>query len=699
MKIHRTKLSALVSLICWVMFSVVSPSSAVINQPARIGGTLTVDGTQITQATDDGYVIVVKDASGAPFQDVQGKVSQDDDGLNTFNVYVIDIPIFDAVDQPKGAKPGSAAVVHVYLNSQELAVTNPSAGSLVVPEIGSTTTINLAAAAKQPPVADAGPDQTVEEGKLVTLDGSKSADPDGTIASYLWEQTAGASVTLSSTTAVKPTFTAPDVGVNGTALTFQLTVTDNQGQQSKDTCIVNVSWVNVPPTANAGKDQTVVEKTLVALDASGSTDSDDGIASYLWEQTQGTAVTLSDSKAQKPTFTAPDVDQTNVQLTFKVTVTDNHGLKSNDSCIVTVTPAVEEKPNLTPYKPSSWSDKIVVSKKTGTTTDDSPLLTTDTLYVDWAVINAGKAATDVRFYTALFIDGVQKHSWYSDPPLNPNYYTYVRDYSLGSLTAGTHTIEIVSDSTNVVSETSETDNRTSKTITVVQSTEDKPNLTPYKPADWSDKIVVSKKTGTTTDDTALLTTDTLYVDWAVANLGKAATKVKLYTTLFIDGVEKHSWYSDPPLDPNYYTYVRDYSLGSLAAGTHTIKIVADSTKVVTESSESDNQYTKTITVTAPRTLTITAPNGGESWRAGTTQTIRWKYTGKTYPTVKVQLLKQGRVVKTLTSSVSLGIGGIGSYSWRIPLTQTTGADYQIAVISNSFSTLKDVSNRYFTIRK
>ena len=54
---------------------------------------------------------------------------------------------------------------------------------------------------------------------------------------------------------------------------------------------------------------------------------------------------------------------------------------------VTFNSSVEPKPNLTPYKPLGWSDKIVVSTSTGTHTDSSPLYTTDMLYVDWAVIN------------------------------------------------------------------------------------------------------------------------------------------------------------------------------------------------------------------------------------------------------------------------------------------------------------------------
>lgn len=67
-------------------------------------------------------------------------------------------------------------------------------------------------------------------------------------------------------------------------------------------------------------------------------------------------------------------------------------------------------PNLLPYQPSGWSDKIVVSTVTGTSTDSSPLTTADTLYVDWAVANFGDAAAG-SFATSLYVDGVFKTSW------------------------------------------------------------------------------------------------------------------------------------------------------------------------------------------------------------------------------------------------------------------------------------------------
>jgi len=94
---------------------------------------------------------------------------------------------------------------------------------------------------------------------MVTLNGSNSSDPDNGIASYLWTQTAGPSVTMSGSTTGRPTFTSPNVGSGGTSLAFQLTVADNGGLKSTDICIINVSWVNQPPTANAGPNQTVEE--------------------------------------------------------------------------------------------------------------------------------------------------------------------------------------------------------------------------------------------------------------------------------------------------------------------------------------------------------------------------------------------------------------------------------------------------------
>ncbi len=190
-----------------------------------------------------------------------------------------------------------------------------------------------------PPVANAGPDQLVAESEIVTLDGSASTDPDDGIASYAWEQIAGPLpfVILSDPSAVAPTFAAPaSVGQGGEALIFKLTVTDAGGLKSTNTVIVNVSWSNLPPVANAGPDQDNDEGIIVTLDASASTDPDDGVATYTWVQTGGPAVTLSNPNAINPTFTTPDVGMAGDVLTFELTVSDFGGLLATDNVSINV---------------------------------------------------------------------------------------------------------------------------------------------------------------------------------------------------------------------------------------------------------------------------------------------------------------------------------------------------------------------------
>jgi probable HAF family extracellular repeat protein len=91
----------------------------------------------------------------------------------------------------------------------------------------------------RPPIANAGPDRTVVQRTAVGLNGAASTDPDGAIASVRWLQVAGPAVTLSGGTTLSPTFVAPRV-TTLTKLTFELTVTDNDGVSSSDRVDVNV---------------------------------------------------------------------------------------------------------------------------------------------------------------------------------------------------------------------------------------------------------------------------------------------------------------------------------------------------------------------------------------------------------------------------------------------------------------------------
>jgi len=99
----------------------------------------------------------------------------------------------------------------------------------------------------QPPTADVGPDQTVDEGATVQLDASGSTDPDGDMLGYSWTQTAGPDVQFDIQDTATPTFTAPQVD-SETTLTFDVTVSDGE---ATDTDTVNVT-VQDTDTGTAG---------------------------------------------------------------------------------------------------------------------------------------------------------------------------------------------------------------------------------------------------------------------------------------------------------------------------------------------------------------------------------------------------------------------------------------------------------------
>ncbi len=96
-------------------------------------------------------------------------------------------------------------------------------------------------------------------------------------------------------------------------------------------------------------------------------------------------------------------------------------------------------------------------------------------------------------------------------------------------------------------------------------------------------------------------------------------------------------------------------------------------------------------------ITITVPNGGETWGAGSQVTISWNYLGNPGTTVKIDLLKGGLVDRTIATNVSVGSGGTGSYLWTVPLNQAAGNDYKVRITSTFDPTYTDESDSPFTI--
>ncbi len=102
----------------------------------------------------------------------------------------------------------------------------------------STKAITPAPSGNKPPVANAGSDQTITLINAVTLDGSKSTDPDNNITSYAWTKLSGPSpFIIANANAVQPQVTNLTQGV----YEFELKVTDAGGLFSKDTVQIIVN--------------------------------------------------------------------------------------------------------------------------------------------------------------------------------------------------------------------------------------------------------------------------------------------------------------------------------------------------------------------------------------------------------------------------------------------------------------------------
>jgi subtilisin family serine protease/PKD repeat protein len=168
-----------------------------------------------------------------------------------------------------------------------------------------------------PPVANAGPDRSSNEGSPVSFNGSASSDIEGPIASYSWNFGDGSAPATGAT----PTHVFRNQGV----YTVTLSATDSAGQTRTDTALVTVA--NVAPTANAGPPRSGVEGSPVSFLGSATDPGPDDVLTYSWnfgDGTTGTGATPSHVYEQGDVYTAT------------LTVSDGDGGVGTSTVVVTV---------------------------------------------------------------------------------------------------------------------------------------------------------------------------------------------------------------------------------------------------------------------------------------------------------------------------------------------------------------------------
>ena len=254
-----------------------------------------------------------------------------------------------------------------------------------------------------------------------------------------------------------------------------------------------------------------------------------------------------------------------------------------------------ELPNLiADYTPNGWDGPIVASSVSGTRTDGPNLRGGDTTYIDFAFVNRDADITE-SFNIYLYDDEANTfiHGWHWDG-IQQDHYGYVTDFT-STFTAGTHTLEIIADASEVVSESNENDNDFNKSFTWAPDLTNLPNLiADYTPNGWDGPIVASSISGTRTDGPDLRGGDTTYIDFAFINRN-ADISEPFYLYLYDDEsntpIHGLQWNG---IKQDYYGYVTDIT-STFTAGTHTLKTFVDDMEDVSESNENDNEFKKSFT--------------------------------------------------------------------------------------------------------
>ncbi|MCX7943448.1 MAG: hypothetical protein N2746_02940, partial [Deltaproteobacteria bacterium] len=165
------------------------------------------------------------------------------------------------------------------------------------------TIVLVRSGVNRPPIANAGPDQTVKIGATVYLNGGQSYDEDGDTLSYEWIQKSGPTTTLYDSTAVVANFRAPS---SEAKMEFILIVFDGKAYSEPDSVSINVKdIINNIPVANAGDDQTVLPGSIVVLNGLRSSDADKDPLSFTWFQKSGLPIVISGYNNSIAQFIAP----------------------------------------------------------------------------------------------------------------------------------------------------------------------------------------------------------------------------------------------------------------------------------------------------------------------------------------------------------------------------------------------------------
>jgi hypothetical protein len=138
--------------------------------------------------------------------------------------------------------------------------------------------------------------------------------------------------------------------------------------------------------------------------------------------------------------------------------------------------------------------------------------------------------------------------------------------------------------------------------------------------------------------------------------------------------------------PNDGTHRWDLPADLRPGTDYRIRITSTTDAAVTDSSDA------AFSITAP-SLTVTSPDGGETWPCGSRQEITWDAADDPGDHVKIELYEGSNWRRTLASSVP----NDGTHAWMIPADLRPGTDYRIRITSTANPAYTDESDGPFAI--
>lgn len=189
--------------------------------------------------------------------------------------------------------------------------------------------ITVNPAVNNPPVANAGANQTAYIGDEISLSGMGSSDLDGDSLTYQWTLISPVvtDAVLTDASSATPTLTVTELD------TFQLQLVVNDGYEDSVPATVEITVLNRAPVADAGESQPAVPGQTLTLDGSASYDADGDALTYRWVvqgKPEGSATDVSDAQAVMPEVTLDKLGR----YTFNLVVNDGKQDSPVDSVII-----------------------------------------------------------------------------------------------------------------------------------------------------------------------------------------------------------------------------------------------------------------------------------------------------------------------------------------------------------------------------